>query len=105
MQRPGQGKRPAFFSERKTAMDETALLDKTIRMVLFRLGSMGQKELASFMAYGQNVYDVYKDIVLQNAYLNKYLEHFKDMPPEKQNALLLSVCVLHGMCTKEAEQE
>ena len=82
-------------------MDETTLLDQDVRLVLYRLGIMEKDELNSFIQFGQNVYDCYKDNILQNAYLNKYLEPLEEMPPEKRQAFLYAVIVLHGMCDAE----
>lgn len=86
-------------------VNETAVLDAVIRRVLFKLGNMDQKELNSFIAYGQNVCDTYKTVILPNAYLNKYLEPLDEMPPEKQQAFLYALVNLHGMCDREIRMQ
>ena len=86
-------------------MDEATILDVVVRRVLFRVGNMEREELNSFITYGQNVYDTYKNVILPNSYLNKYLEPQKELPPERQQALLLALTNLHGMYDKEIRIE
>ena len=82
-------------------MDTEKLLGETFKKVLFDVVNMELEELNSFIEYGHNIYSTYRDVVLPDAYLNKHLEPFAQMPPEKQQALLYALITLHGMCETE----
>ena len=88
-----------------TNMNEMELLDRTIRKVLYWLGTMTRAETESFIEFGRKASGTYKDNILKNAFINKYLEPFEEMDAEKQQAFMYALMFLHGRCRFEVEME
>jgi len=82
-------------------MNTLETLDKTIRLTLYRLGTMSRADMESFIEFGRKCSGTYRENILQNSFVNKYLEPFGKMDAERQQNFLYAVMVLHGMSHTE----